>query len=142
MPATVRLAEAPMSVPLPPRQAPSDSAHHSGMMCWGPPRCGAICLISGIIAATNGMLSTIAESTAEPQRMATAVVSKSPPVHRHELLRREAEHARDIDAVHDDEQAEEEDRDPVDLVEGLRHLGGTPSRRVTPASPARSAAPW
>jgi len=65
-----------------------------------------------------------------------------PAGHRHELLRREAEHARDIDAVHDDEQAEEEDHDPVDLVEGLRHLGGTPSRRVTPASPARSAAPW
>ena len=35
-------------------------------------RSGAIALISGIIVATNGMLSTIADSTAEAHRIASA----------------------------------------------------------------------
>ena len=78
MPATARLAEAPISVPLPPRQAPSESAHHSGITCSAPPRCGAISLISGTIAATNGMLSTIAERNAKPHRMTTAVTNRCP----------------------------------------------------------------
>src|SRR5438094_812176 len=80
IPATVRLAEAPISVPLPPRQAPNDRAHHSGANCSGPPRCGANSRISGIIAATNGMLSTMAERTADPQRIAMAVAVGSCPV--------------------------------------------------------------
>ena len=70
MPATVRLAEAPIKVPLPPRQAPSDRHHHSGWICPAPPNDGAMFLISGIMVATNGMLSTIADRTADAHRMA------------------------------------------------------------------------
>src|SRR4051794_40190251 len=70
MPATVRFAEAPISVPLPPRQAPSDRHHHRGWMASGPPKAGAMFLISGIMVATKGMLSTIADNTAEAQRIA------------------------------------------------------------------------
>src|SRR5512132_2115320 len=65
IPATVRLADAPIRVPLPPRHAPSESAHHSGINPSGPPKVGAIALIIGIIVATNGMLSTIAKNTAD-----------------------------------------------------------------------------
>src|SRR5512147_3182912 len=86
MPATVRLALAPISVPLPPRQAPSDNAHHSGIKPSGPPNVGAIALIIGIIVATNGMLSTIADSAAEAHRMLTPVTVRSPPVASTSLL--------------------------------------------------------
>ena len=37
IPATVRFADAPISVPLPPRQAPSESDHHSGSILSAPP---------------------------------------------------------------------------------------------------------
>jgi hypothetical protein len=70
MPATVRLAEAPINVPLPPRQAPSDKHHHSGSILSAPPKAGAMLLMSGIMVATKGMLSTIAESTADAHRIA------------------------------------------------------------------------
>src|SRR5579862_7274474 len=70
MPATVRLAEAPMSVPLPPKQAPSESAHHKGSSASSPPSSGARILIKGIIAATNGILSMMAERIADAQRIA------------------------------------------------------------------------
>src|SRR5512147_1397332 len=79
MPATVRLALAPMRVPLPPRQAPSDNAHHTGEMASVPPKLGAIALIIGIMVATNGILSMIADSTAEAHKMLTPVTVKSPP---------------------------------------------------------------
>src|SRR5262245_41895515 len=80
MPATVRLAEAPMSVPLPPRQAPSDSDHQSGSRPSGPPNVGAMFLTIGIMVATKGMLSMIADRIAEAQRTAMAVTARSPPV--------------------------------------------------------------
>jgi hypothetical protein len=73
-------AEAPMRVPLPPRQAPNDKAHHNGITCSAPPSCGPISRMSGIIAATNGMLSTIADRMAEPHRIAIAVAAGSPCV--------------------------------------------------------------
>src|SRR5206468_11888552 len=72
-PATTRLADAPISVPLPPRHAPSDRAHHSGTSAASPPNVGAIALISGIIVATTGMLSMNADRTADAQRIASAV---------------------------------------------------------------------
>src|SRR5882724_3550746 len=75
MPATVRLAEAPISVPLPPRQAPSDSDHHSGSSPSGPPKVGAMLLITGIMVATKGMLSMMADSRAEAHRMTRAVAA-------------------------------------------------------------------
>ena len=80
IPATIRFALAPTSEPFPPRHAPSASDHHSGISPSGPPKLGAIDLISGIIVATNGMLSTTAEATAEIHMMASAVTARSPPV--------------------------------------------------------------
>src|SRR5215470_18798947 len=80
MPATVRLALAPISVPLPPRQAPSDSDHQRGRIAAGPPKVGAMFLITGIIVATKGILSMIAERNAEAQRITSAVAARLPPV--------------------------------------------------------------
>src|SRR4029453_17655032 len=68
-PATTRFAEAPISVPFPPRQAPSDSAHHKGSNAASPPNADPIALISGIIVATNGILSMNADSTADAHRI-------------------------------------------------------------------------
>src|SRR5215510_16382861 len=76
MPATVRLALAPISVPLPPRQAPSDRDHQSGISASGPPKVGAMLLITGIMVATNGMLSMIADRMAEAHRIAIAVMAR------------------------------------------------------------------
>src|SRR4030095_466112 len=77
-PATTRFADAPINVPLPPRQAPSDSAHHSGSSAASPPSEGPIALISGSIVATNGMLSMNADRTADAQRITSVVILKSP----------------------------------------------------------------
>ena len=63
-----KFADAPVSVPLPPRQAPSESDHHRVSIC-----CGVKVLpmlwITGIMVATKGMLSTTDESTAETHKM-------------------------------------------------------------------------
>ena len=67
--ATVRLALAPISVPLPPRQAPRASAHHTGSKVSGGMPCPADCR-SGIMVATKGMLSNTEESSAETQSTA------------------------------------------------------------------------
>ena len=64
-PAIIRLALAPTSEPLPPRQAPKASDHHSGTRFSAPPKVGAMDLITGIMVATNGMLSTTAEAVDE-----------------------------------------------------------------------------
>src|SRR5207244_8611682 len=79
-PASTRLADAPTSEPFPPRQAPSESAHHKGCAACSPPKEGVIDLIIGIMVATNGILSTKAERIAELQRMASVVRWKLPPV--------------------------------------------------------------
>src|SRR5262249_60707073 len=78
IPATVRFAEAPMSVPLPPRQAPSERHHHNGSILSAPPKAGAMLLISGIMGATNGMLSTIAERKGEAHKIAEPAVAMLP----------------------------------------------------------------
>src|SRR5262245_18174607 len=70
MPATVRLAAGPTSVPLLPRQAPSDRHHQSGSILSAPPSAGALSLIRGIMVATNGILSMIADRKADTHRMA------------------------------------------------------------------------
>ena len=49
-----------MSVPLPPRQAPSDTAHHSGVTSMP---VDSMASRMGIIVATNGMLSRKLEIT-------------------------------------------------------------------------------
>src|SRR5512138_3212065 len=86
MPATVRLAEAPISVPLPPRQAPSERHHQSGSILSAPPKAGAMLLMSGIIVATKGMLSTIADKNADAHRMAYPAWAILPPVAATSLL--------------------------------------------------------
>ena len=71
------LADAPMSVPLPPRQAPKDSAHHRAV----PSRPSASSVrMMGIMVATNGMLSRKLEMTAEPNSTASMVIMRLPPV--------------------------------------------------------------
>src|SRR5664279_5035796 len=88
MPATVRLAEAPIRVPLPPRHAPSDRHHQSGSICCGPPRTEPVDLISGIMVATKGMLSRIEERNADAHKMARPVAGRLPPVAATSLLAR------------------------------------------------------
>src|SRR6185369_18051596 len=80
MPATARFAAAPVSVALPPRQAPSERHHQSGSIALGPPKAGAMLLITGIMAATNGMLSKIAERMAEDQRITEPATAMRAPV--------------------------------------------------------------
>lgn len=81
MPATMTFAEAPISVPFPPRQAPRDNAHQSGSNSVGdiPPKL-PIWWISGIIVATKGMLSTKAEAMAENHNINIPVSLKLPAV--------------------------------------------------------------
>ena len=81
MPATITFAEAPMSVPFPPRHAPKDNAHQSGSNSVGeiPPKL-PIWWISGIIVATKGMLSTKAEAIAENHKISIPVSVKLPAV--------------------------------------------------------------
>ena len=69
MPATITLAEAPISVPLPPKQAPSDRAHQTGIIASRPPIAGSIDFSIGIIVATKGILSIAAETIADTQRI-------------------------------------------------------------------------
>ena len=66
------LADAPINVRLPPRQAPADSDHHRTlfpctMMLW------LIISTSGIIAATYGILSMKPDNIPEPQRTVNVV---------------------------------------------------------------------
>ena len=68
-PATITLADAPISVPLPPKQAPNESAHHTGIMASRPPIVGSMVLSIGIMVATNGMLSIALESTADEPKI-------------------------------------------------------------------------
>ena len=77
MPDSTTFAEAPISVPLPPRHAPSDSAHHSEETSM-PSAC--MDRMSGIMVATNGMLSRKDENSAEPHRMRSIISLVLPPV--------------------------------------------------------------
>lgn len=78
-PATMTLAEAPISVPLPPRQAPKDKAHQKGLKFSIPPICPIFC-ISGIIVATKGMLSIKAEAIADNHKINIVVETTAPLV--------------------------------------------------------------
>ena len=80
MPATTTLAEAPINVPLPPKQAPSDKAHHTGIMTSRPPTDSSIDLIIGIMVATNGMLSITLERIAELHKIKYVIAVRLPPV--------------------------------------------------------------
>lgn len=69
-------ALAPISVPFPPRQAPSEIAHQSGVTSSWP----CIAEMIGSIVAQNGMLSKSAEITAEPINSTSINVNVLPPV--------------------------------------------------------------
>src|SRR5918997_4518661 len=76
-PATTRLAEAPISVKLPPRQAPKESDHHRGStVAASYPRFSASCSITGTIVAVNGMLSTTPEAKPLPHITIMAVPAR------------------------------------------------------------------
>ena len=73
-PAATTFAEAPINVPLPPRQQPNDKAHTSGVN-GNPKSESARPATTGIIVVVKGMLSMNAETNAETQiinKMATA----------------------------------------------------------------------
>src|SRR5665648_1262971 len=74
-------AEAPMSVPFPPKHAPKDSDHQRGSNSVGdiPPKVPIWC-IKGIIVAAKGMLSTKAEAIAENHNISIPVSVKLPSV--------------------------------------------------------------
>ncbi len=85
---------APMSVMLPPRHAPSDSAHHTGMMASWRISSAAVCVASApagarslattfssaAMVATNGMLSMIPEAKAENHSTTTVSAAMLPCV--------------------------------------------------------------
>lgn len=65
IPKTITLADAPTIVPFPPRQAPSDKDHQRGSILAL--LIEAISFISGIIVATNGILSKNEDAIADNQ---------------------------------------------------------------------------
>src|SRR5438093_11950479 len=74
IPAAIIPALDPISVPLPPKFAPNDSAHQSGLISKLPQKDAMFgwalsVLISGIIVAVNGMLSTNALAMADSHIM-------------------------------------------------------------------------
>ena len=86
-PNVITFADAPTGEPFPPRHAPSARDHHTGISvgCWTTdlksiPEGNTACAVSvtrGIMLATKGMLSTIAELTAENHRVVIAVINIS-----------------------------------------------------------------
>ena len=72
-PATITFAEAPINVPFPPKQAPSDNAHHTGIMASLPPKAGSIDFNIGIMVATNGILSIALDNTADEPKIKNTV---------------------------------------------------------------------
>ena len=73
MPETMTLAEAPIKVPLPPKQAPNDKAHQTGIIAALPPKLSSIDFSIGIMVATKGILSTMAEKKADIHKMTNTV---------------------------------------------------------------------
>lgn len=67
IPATITLADAPISVPFPPKQAPRESAHQTGIIASRPPIASSMDFSIGIMVATNGILSMAAETMADTQ---------------------------------------------------------------------------
>ena len=78
IPATITFAEAAINEPLPPKQAPRDKAHQTGIMAALPPIDSSMDLIIGIIVATKGILSIAVETKAEIQMTSIAAFSMLP----------------------------------------------------------------
>ena len=130
--ATTTFADAPTIVALPPRQAPSASAHHSGSI--GMPLAPSSCT-TGIIVAVYGMLSMIAEAMPLNHSSPRVVTVGSPPVSSIRQSATASTMPTWTIAVDEHEQAdEEEERRPLDLartglgVEAGRAGSGRPPR--------------
>src|SRR5687767_14683397 len=65
-PRMTTLADAPTAVALPPRSAPNASDHHNTRVDSPPPLALTNSATTGLMVATYGMLSTTADSTADP----------------------------------------------------------------------------
>ena len=75
-------------------------------------------LISGIMVATNGMLSNTADKNADTQRMIAPATAMRPPVSATSLSAAIRSTPAHLDGVNHDEQADEkEDRSPFDFGE-------------------------
>ena len=74
IPATITFAEAAISEPLPPKQEPSDKAHHTGIIISRPPISASMDFSVGIIVATKGMLSMIEDKTAENHKISMLIL--------------------------------------------------------------------
>src|SRR3990172_2929480 len=84
-PRVITFADAPTGEPFPPRHAPNAKDHHTGISveCWitdlkSVPVGNTVCAVSvtrGIMLATKGMLSTIAELIAENHKVVIAVTN-------------------------------------------------------------------
>src|SRR5258708_40230341 len=74
-PVTVTLAEAPISVPLPPRQAPSDRAHHSICPSGPAPSWPSRLATSGVVTAVLGKLRLTGERKPDTQGIDSAHTS-------------------------------------------------------------------
>src|SRR3990167_252853 len=87
-PSVITFADAPTGEPFPPRHAPRARDHHTGISvgCWttdlkSVPEGNTACAVSitrGIMLATKGMLSTIAELIAENHKVVIAVTNMFP----------------------------------------------------------------
>ena len=86
IPPTITLAEAAISEPLPPKQAPSDNAHQTGIIASRPPIDSSMDFIIGIMVATKGILSMAVDTNAEIQITSMAAFSILPSVYSINLL--------------------------------------------------------
>ena len=118
MPATVRLAEAPISVPLPPRQAPSESDHHSGRRPLRPAEGRRHALDHGDHGGDEGdVVDDGGEDRGGPQDHQGGRGEAAAGGAQY-LFGEPVQKAGMLDAGDDGEQAdEEEDGDPLDLGE-------------------------
>lgn len=73
----ITFAEAPIIVPLPPKQAPNARHHHKKSILPEPDSSPKV-LISGIMVATKGILSIKADNIAEIKRIARPVMNIFP----------------------------------------------------------------
>ena len=90
-------------------------------------------LITGIITATNGMLSMIAARERRQPQNDDAAESEVIAGDGDELAGKKLQQPADLDGMHHDEQPdEEEDRDPFDLGERSRHVVGLLLAAVLP----------
>ena len=122
-PATTRFAEAPISVPFPPRQAPSDSDHHSGSSAASPPRLGSHRLDQrNHRRDERDVVDERRQDRRRPEDRERGHVEIAAGG-LEQRLRHHVDEAGLLDAVNEDEQSQEEhQRDPFGLRERRVHV--------------------